>query len=148
MSASPSTVPAVEAKLVELFKAAVDPTVTQVWDAPTSEERQLEENVYIGDVAGTRAFKVISATVQTNGRQETYTVTVKLDVYREGTDSAGTKARMWEVAQTLELAVAENPRLGNLVMRAIVSDFRTTTTAGDDGVLANYTFGVSVIARV
>lgn len=149
MSASQTTVPAAKAKLRELFKATVDET-TEVWSNRPNEDHQLAENIYIGGVSGQRKFMVLSAIVQPNSRQEDYSITVEVEVYREGTDVDGTEARMWEIAQQCELAVAEHRTLDNLnnSQWAIASQFRQATTAGTDGVLANYTFGVAVKARI
>jgi hypothetical protein len=149
MSASQTTVPLVEATLLELFKAAVEAS-TEVWACRPNEDHQLEENVYIGSVAGRRQFKLIGATVQPNSRQEEYTITVEVEVYRQGSDGPGTQARMWEIAQQLELAVAENRGLQSTgsVKWGISADFRQSTVAAPDGFLSSYVFGVAVTARV
>ena len=52
MSLNPSTAPAVKAKLLELFKAATDLELTEVWSARTNEEHQAAENIYLGRVRG------------------------------------------------------------------------------------------------
>lgn len=145
---SPTTIPAVQAKLLELFKAAVDET-TEVWPGRTNEDHQEGENVYIGDVRGRREWKTIPAGLA-NSREESYTVAVEVEVYRQGTDLEGTKARMWEVVQAVELAVASRPSLEGLtsLQWAIAADFHQSTNATTDGVLASYVFGVQITARI
>jgi hypothetical protein len=147
MSASPTTVPAVKAKLLALFQAAVEPS-TEVWgSAKTDEDHQLEENVYIAGAAGRRTFKTFPAGLPIS-REEVYTITVEVEVYRQGTDNAGTEERLWVVAQQLELAVANSPSLSGVTGWEIAGDFRQSTQADQAGVLASYVFGVTVNARI
>lgn len=148
MSASPTTVPAVKAKLLTLFKAAVT-AETEVWPARTNEDHQIGENVYLGETRGRREWRTIPAGLA-NSREESYTVTVEVEVYRQGTDIEGTEARMWVLAQALELAVANRPSLEGVpnLQWAISGDFHQLPTAMTDGVLATYVFGVAITARI
>lgn len=146
MSAN-TTIPAVQNKLLELFKAATSSEVTEVWPKRTNEDHQIEENVYLGEVRGRREFRTIPAGTA-NAREETYSIEVELEVYRAGTDLEGTEARMWELAQALESAVASRPNLEGLVDRALGEEFQQLTEALTDGILAKYTFGVGITARI
>ena len=150
MSVSVSTIPAAKAKLLALFKEALAAeTATEVWAARPNEDHQLAENVYVGGVRGRREFRNVGRQLP-NGREEDYTVSVDVEVFREGTDYEGTEARLWQLMALLETSVGENPDLGGLanVSWAIVSDFVQETVTAPEGVLSKCTFGVSVTARV
>lgn len=150
MSASPTTVPAVKAKLVELFKSATSSETTEVWATRPNEDHQMAENVYLGAVQGSRKFATLTPTATSNSREEEYDVTVEVEVIRDGTDTEGTETRLWELAQALELAVAEHRGLEGLnnVQWGIASRFAQHTQVAADGVLSNYTFAVTVVARI
>jgi hypothetical protein len=150
MSVSASTVPAVKAKLLEMFKAATDGEQTEVWPVRPGEEHQLAENVYIADVRGSREWKTLGAGALSNQREETYEVAVEVEVFREGTDSEGTEARMWEIVLALEEAIAQDKTLTGVenVQWVLVAHFNQSTQAVAEGVLAKTTFGVAVVARI
>lgn len=146
MSAGLTTVPAVKAQLLELFKTATDDS-TAVWGNQPNEDHQLAENVYIGDVNGSRKFVTLPATAP-KSREESYEVTVAVEVFREGSDGPGTEARMWEIVEALELPLAQHPSLEGLSQWAISNRFQQTLIPANDGMLAKYTFGVEVTARI
>lgn len=142
-----TTVPAVKAKLVELFTAAVTDT-TEVWPSRTNADHQQAENIYIGDVRGSRKF-VNLAGGSPGSREENYEVLVEVEVYRDGTDGPGTEARMWELVDAIELPIALKPTIEDIGGQwAIAGRFDQSITAGQDGFLAKYILGVEVTARV
>jgi len=150
MTVNNTTAPAVLARLQTLFTAATDPAKTEVWGNRPNEEHQLAENVYIGDVRGERQYRTLPA-IAPNSREERYIVTVEVEVYRQGTDGAGTEARAWEIGGQLETTIAEQgPKAFTVghVDWGIATQFTMTCQGAEDGFLAKYTFGVSVTARI
>jgi hypothetical protein len=149
MSASPTTVPAVKQKLLELFKAAVTEQ-TEVWPHRVSEDHQLNENIYLGAVRGRRKWVTLSPTPGPNSREEEYSVLFEVEIYRQGTDETGAETRLFEIVQALELAIAEHRTFDGLnnVQWGIVGEFQQDTKTGTDGVLTTYTAGVNVTARI
>lgn len=145
---SASTIPPVKAKLFALFKAAVE-APTEVWAARTNEEHSLAENVYIGEARGTRRYVTLPAR-SPGSREEAYEVAVDVEVYEQGTDIEGIEARMWVIAGQLEETIAADPGLGGMpgVSWSIGTHFQQDTKATADGVLAAYSFGVAVVARI
>jgi hypothetical protein len=144
---SATTVPTVKAKLAELFKLVLGEP-TEVWSPRPNEEHQLAENVYIGDVRGSRKFVTFSAG-SPGSREETYEIQIDVEVYREGTDGLGAEARMWEIVEALEVPLAQKPSIEGLGGQwALAGRFDQSTTAGNDGFLAKYTLGVEVTARI
>lgn len=146
MSANPTTVKAIRAELVTLFKAAVEEP-TEVWAQPPNEDHQEAENVYLGPARGTRKFKTFPAT-QPLSREENYTIQVTVEVIREGNDPAGCEERMWTIANALEAAVAENPTLGSNLQSGIAAGFEQSIQPTNDGHLARYMFSVGISARI
>ena len=149
MAPNPSTVPAVKAKLQTMFAAAVETEATEVWRNRPNEDHQLAENVYIGGTRGRREFKTVGRALA-NQREEAYSVTIDVEVYRQGSDEEGTEARLWTIVAALEQAVAENPTLEPVpnVSWVIVDEFQQETMSSTDGVLAKCTFMVAVTARI
>jgi hypothetical protein len=141
-----TTVPTVKATLLALFKAVVDDS-TEVWPNRPNEDHQLDENVYIGKVVGSRKFVTFPASAP-KSRQENYEVLVEVEVFREGSDGPGTEARMWEIVEACEAQVAAQPTLESLTGWALSDRFDASTLPANDGMLAKYTFGVAVTARI
>lgn len=141
-----TTVPTVKATLLELFKAALYDS-TEVWPNRPNEDHQLAENVYIGDVNGSRKFVTLPATGP-RSREESYEVQIEVEVFSEGSDGPGTEARMWEIVDAIELMIAQQPRLEGLSQWAISNRFQQVLVPANDGMLAKYTFGVEVTARI
>lgn len=144
-----TTVPAVEAKLEELLKAAVEAS-TEVWAGRPAEDHQANENVYLGEVRGSREWHSMPA-LTSRARAESYEVTVIVEVIWQGTDLVGARTRLWELAQQVEGAVAANPTLGDLpqVKSALSGRFsRPQFQSTIEEVLGQYQFGVQVTARL
>ncbi len=142
-----STVPAVLARLLVLFKEAADPS-TEVWGNRPNEEHQIEENVYIGDVSGTREWMNVGRQLP-SGREENYSVQVEVEVHREGTDIEGTEARMWEITLQMEEALGNDPTLGLAnVQWLIVDRFAVSSRADQEGTFSQNVFEVDVKARI
>lgn len=150
MSPSASTVPAVKAKLLEMFKAATDGEQAEVWPLRPNEEHQSAENVYLAGVRGSREWKTIGPGSLSNQREENYEIAVEVEVFREGTDSEGTEGRMWEIVLALEQALAQDKTLTGVqnVQWVLVAHFNQITQAVAEGVIAKTTFGVAVVARI
>ena len=144
---SVTTAPAVKAKLVALFKAAVDET-TEVWFNRTNEDHQPAENVYVCGVQGERDWSLLGGP-KPHRMEENYTVEVDIEVYREGTDSEGPESRAWAIANLLE-ATLEDPTLGSMpnVQWVFGSRFKQKSDGGTDGWLAAVTLDVAVKARI
>jgi hypothetical protein len=149
MSVGETTVPAVQTKLLTLFKAATESDKTEVWLKRTNEDHQLEENIYLGEVRGRRQWRVLMGGSPRSLGEE-YSIVVELELYRQGTDIEGTEARMWELAQALEVAVSSRPTLEGLagISWTTSQEFQQQTTVDEDGVRAKYIFGVAVTARI
>lgn len=141
-----TTIPTVTAKLLELFRAAVEEP-TEVWPARPTEDHQMAENVYLGDIRGSRTFHSMPAT-SPKARQEDYEVTVEVEVERQGTELEATEARMWVIVEALEAVIAAKPHLEGFWDSAICTRFDQQTLTNETAVLAKYTFGVEVTARV
>lgn len=148
MTAGVSTVPAVLARLEELFKAAVEEP-TQVWGNRPNEDYDLSENVFLGDVKGEREFRNVGS-VTPHQREEDYAVAFEVEVYSSGTDAKGTQARMWEIVLLVEKAIAEDPRIGfeQQVQWAIVGRFQAQSLPSEDGWKCTYLSDVQVKARI
>jgi hypothetical protein len=144
---SATTIPAVKAKLVALFTAAVEET-TQVWFNHTNEDHQLAENVYVCGSRGERQWSGLGKR-RPNQVEENYTIEVDVEVFREGTDAEGTENRMWTIVEQLE-TVLEDPTLGNQqnVQWALVERFDQKSSGSTDGWLAQITLGIAVKARI
>jgi hypothetical protein len=144
---SASTAPAVKAKLVTLFAAAVE-EATQVWFNHTNEDHQIAENVYVCGIRGERQWSGLGRH-RANQVEENYSVEVDVEVYRDGTDAEGTENRMWAIVALLEAAI-EDPTLGNQqgVTWSLVEHFDQKSTGGNDGWMAAITLGVAVKARI
>jgi hypothetical protein len=149
MSAGVSTVPAVKARLLELFKAATNAEKTEVWGSRPNEDHQLAENVYIGDVRGERQWRNVGSPTP-HQREEDYSIGVAVEVYREGTDVEGTEARAWEIVLAIEKPIAENPNLGleGQLQTAIAGRFQSQSDTGTDGCMCKIAFDVQVRARI
>jgi hypothetical protein len=141
-----TTVPTVKATLLELFKTATDDS-TEVWGNRPNEDHQLAENVYVCEVNGSRKFMTLPATAP-KSRQEIYEVIVEVEVFREGSDGPGTEGRMWEIVEAIELPIAQQPTLEGITGWALSDRFSASTVPANDGILAKYTFGVAVTARI
>lgn len=141
-----TTVPVVKATLFALFKAATDDS-TEVWPNRPNEDHQLAENVYIGKVVGERKFVTFPATAP-KSHQETYEVLVEVEVFWEGSDGPGTEARMWAIADAVELPLEQKPNLEGLISWGISGRFDQNAIPANDGMLAKYTFGVAITARI
>jgi len=148
MSAGVSTVPAVIARLKEIFEGAVE-AETEVWGNRPNEDYDLSENVFIGDVRGEREWKNVGGPTP-HQRQEDYSVGVEVEVFREGTDGEGTEARTWEIVLAIEKAIAEEPKLGfeAQVQWAIAGRFQSKAVGGNDGWKVTVLFEVQVVARI
>jgi hypothetical protein len=148
MSAGVSTVPAVMARLKELFTAAAEEP-TQVWGKRPNEDYNLSENVFIGEVRGEREWRNVGSPTP-HQREENYAVGAEVEVYREGTDAEGTHARAWEIVLAIEKAIAEDPRLGfeSQVQWAIAGRFQSQAVGGTDGWKCTVQFDVQVKARI
>jgi hypothetical protein len=142
-----TTVPAVKAKLVALFKAAVSEP-TEVWFNRPNEEHQLAENVYVTNVKGARQWSGLGKR-RPNQVEENYVVEVEVEVFREGTDAEGTENRLWAIVDMLE-AVLEDPTLGNQekVQWSLAEHFAQSSEGGTDGWLCRAVLSVAVKARI
>lgn len=149
MTPGVTTVPAAELRLEELVKAAVEAS-TEVWPGRTAEDHQMSENVYLGETRGERSWHSMPA-LTSRAREEKYELTVIVEVWWEGTDIAGARKRLWEVALEAEGTVALNPTLNDLaaVKAALSARFSKPAPAADErGVLCQYQFGVQITARL
>lgn len=156
MSTAPSTIPTVKAALLAKFRAATDPEQTDVWPSRTNEDHQQAENVYLGETGGDRHWKTLGPGNIANQREENYSVQVEVEVFREGTDIEGTEARLWEIVQALEQALAEDKTLAEVphVQWVLVGRFREQTGPVaktpdlDEGILSKCSFAVEVVGRI
>jgi hypothetical protein len=144
---SATTVPAVKAKLVALFKAAVSEP-TEVWFNRSNEDHQLAENVYVTNVKGARQWSGLGKR-RPNQVEENYVIEVEVEVFREGTDSEGTENRLWAIVDLLEAAL-EDPTLGNQekVQWSLTEHFSQSSEGGTDGWLCRAVLSVAVKARI
>lgn len=142
-----STVPAVKAKLVELFAAAAAP-VPVSWAAPTEETDYdlVNGNVWLGKVTQDEDW---SHSMGAMDRDEVYIVKVWAQVYRRGDDPQITEQQAWAIRAVLSTALRADITLEGVVsLQASLVATEMETLPSSDGWLARAELDVRVQSRI
>ena len=147
-SSTISTIPAVKAQLKTILAAAVEEP-TEVWRNRPNVEHQVAENVYIGDARGSDQWVQIGKQ-SAQSREETYTIDLTVEVYRQGTAGEEAEARMWVIVGKLEEALLSDVTIAELagVQWSSLSAVNQTCEGFTDGWLCRAAFQLMVVARI
>lgn len=120
---------------------------TQVLAGPPGENQEPRECVWIAGIASTWDWRSLGVAQQLlRNRQETLTVTVKANVYREAPDQmlalADADARVDEIVDAIEHAVAAVPDVGGSVTFARVESAQRAPQPAQAGWLVDVTLRV------
>jgi hypothetical protein len=148
MTPGDTSILAVKKALVALFTEAVSPPTEVHYNRPNT-KHQMEENVYVTNILhGRREYKTLGPIARARQIEETYSISVEVEVQRRGSDAEAAELRAIEIGKALEQQFVLDPTLGGLVQEAIAGDFDLPSQGGADGWSSPYTFAVQISARI
>ena len=140
---STSTIPAFKNELYTRLAARSGLNGVQVsYGWPTGALQR--EHIILGGVDGSQEFRTIGA----QHRMEEYTVTVYINVLREGVQQQTCDERCLTLMAEVETELRSDPTVGNTVLTAELGSFVLEPLANDQSREARLRVGVSVKARI
>lgn len=111
---------------------------TQVSAGPPGENEAIEESVYLTDISSTFEWRSLGVSTQLlRNRTEQLTANVRARVYREAPNQqhalADAEARMDEILEAIEGAVAPDPTIAGAISYGLVESVTRSATPADRG---------------